>query len=156
MKQMALEVRQLGPRQRGRILRHFLALSEFDRNLRFGGAQNEAALGLQVAQIDFARDALFGLSRPHGQLLALAHLARCRESGQHAELGLSVLARMRGRGLGFQLLQHALQWCRQHGFTRLYLHCLATNQSMLHLAHKTGMQVQTSQGEASAWLQIDP
>lgn len=143
-------------RHRPRILRHFLALSREDRMLRFGHAPSDEALVQFVAELDFAQDRLFGLAKPRGALLALAHLAVRANAPGRVELGLSVLARARGKGLGSRLFQLALQVCRAAEVQTLYMHCLATNQTMLHIAQKAGMLIVREHGEADAWLQFPP
>lgn len=151
----ALVVQALGPRQKGRILRHFLALSEPDRALRFGNAATDEALAEYVAQIDFKQDALFGLSRQRGPLLALAHLAlRSKDKRAQAELGLSVQANARGQGLGSRLFAHALEYCLKRQIDAFYMHCLASNQTMLHIARKAGMEIVRDHSEAEAYLQL--
>ncbi len=151
-----LTLQTLGSRQRQRILRHFLALSPEDRMLRFGHVLTDEVIERQVAALDFRRDRLFGLVRGR-TLVALAHLAlRCQDA-QHqpeAELGLSVLASARTQGLGSRLFTRALQECRELGVRSLFMHFLASNQTMLHIARKAGMQIVHDHGEADAWLML--
>lgn len=163
MKNSSAKLLQLGRRQRGRILRHFLALSESDRILRFGNAINDTAIAHYVDQIDMQQDVLFGLALPHGQLLAVAHLA-VRHPVQidapqyaapaRAELGLSVLARARGKGYGSRLFELVIDHCRGAEIASLYMHCLSSNQTMLHIAKKAGMAIVRDHGEADAYLQF--
>ncbi|WP_338848218.1 GNAT family N-acetyltransferase [Massilia sp. W12] len=145
----------MGTRQRGRVLRHFLALSAEDRMLRFGHALSDEALIRLTASLDFKRDLFFGLVRGR-QVLALAHLALPPPNGhcQEAELGLSVLAVARGSGLGSKLFARAVLESRRLGVCRLFMHCLASNQAMLHIAKKAGMEIVRRAGEADAYLKL--
>ncbi len=145
----------LGSRQRGRILRHFFALSSEDRMLRFGHVLSDPALLAHVQALDFKRDILFGVVRGRS-LLALAHLALPPQQGrrQEAELGLSVLAQARGHGLGSRLFARALHECRQAGVNLLFMHCLASNHAMLHIAKKAGMDIVQQYGEADARMKL--
>jgi GNAT superfamily N-acetyltransferase len=156
-KPASLVVQALGNRHKGRILRHFLSLSDADRSLRFGNALSDEALAEYVAKLDCKQDALFGLSKIRGPLLALAHLAlRQAEPGRRAqaELGLSVLAKERGQGLGSRLFSHALDYCLKLKIDAFYMHCLASNQTMLHIARQAGMEIVSQQGESDAYLQL--
>lgn len=164
----ALVIQKLGPRQRGRILRHFLSLPESDRILRFGSSVSDEILQHYVESIDFNQDVVYGVTREKlasatGQttasrgrnLLAVAHLAMRRVGGRRdAELGISVAGQARGMGLGSRIFEHVLQYCRSEQIICLYMHCLASNQIMLHIAQKAGMLIVRDHGEADAYLQF--
>ncbi|MFL6672125.1 MAG: GNAT family N-acetyltransferase, partial [Massilia sp.] len=49
-------VKELGERDRRRMLRHFLALDQSDRLLRFGNVVPDEQVQAYVANIDFSRD----------------------------------------------------------------------------------------------------
>lgn len=146
-------VRALGGLERPLLEAHFLALGAEDRRLRFGLPLGDSALRAYVARVDFERDAVFGILDDELALIGAAHLAR--ERGQ-AELGVSVLHGHRGRGYGGALLARALQRARNWGVGSLFMHCLAENGAMLHLARKQGMDIVTQLGEADAWLKLPP
>jgi len=38
----------------------------------------------------------------------------------------------------------------------LYMHCLSSNQTMMHIAKKAGMEIQRERGEADAYLRLLP
>ena len=38
----------------------------------------------------------------------------------------------------------------------LYMHCLSSNQTMMHIAKKAGMAIQRDHGEADAYLKVLP
>jgi GNAT superfamily N-acetyltransferase len=133
--------------------RHFLALGEEDRRLRFGLALGDSAIRAYVAGIDFERDAVFGVFDDELALAAVAHLAR--DKG-HAELGVSVLPGFRGGGLGAALLARSLTHARNWGMGTLFMHCLTENAAMLHLARKQGMEIAARSDEADAWLKLPP
>src|SRR5579859_4872772 len=77
--------------------RHFLALPSEDRRLRFGAVLSDQAVCAYLRNIDYERDALFGVWGDELQIVGAAHLARL---DGHAELGVSVLPGHRGLGLG--------------------------------------------------------
>jgi GNAT superfamily N-acetyltransferase len=138
---------------RAALERHFLGLDASDRRLRFGAPQSDCAIRAYVARINFVRDAVFGVWDANLQLLGVAHLAR---TGNHAELGLSVLSAHRRSGLGGALLARACMRARNWRRRALFMYCLSENQSMMHLARKQGVAIVAVAGEAHAWLKLPP
>jgi hypothetical protein len=45
---------------------------------------------------------------------------------------------------------------RNWGVRALFMHCLAENGAMLHLARKQAMEIVVESGEADAWLRLKP
>ncbi|HXF47245.1 MAG TPA: GNAT family N-acetyltransferase [Burkholderiaceae bacterium] len=145
--------RDLSVRDRQALVEHFLALGAEDRRLRFGMAVADDALREYVARIDFARDALFGVFNRRLRLVGVAHVAVEHDD---AELGISVLPRYRGRGIGGALLERSHLYARNQGIRRLLMHCLAENAAMMRLARRQGMQVVVHGGEAAARVAVPP
>jgi GNAT superfamily N-acetyltransferase len=138
---------------RGAVTAHLLALSSEDRRLRFGRALSDAALRDYVARIDFDRDAMFGFLAEDLSLGGAAHLAIVDGV---AELGMSVLAAYRRRGVGSALFQRASEFARNHRIRTLFMRCLTGNAAMMHIARKSGMKIVTSGGAADAYLPLNP
>jgi RimJ/RimL family protein N-acetyltransferase len=132
---------------------HFLALESEDRRLRFGAPIADEALAAYVARIDFDRDGAFAVQDDELRLLAVVHVAN---SGQAAEMGLSVLPGWRGQGLGQALFQRAVTHLRNRGTLEAQVHCLTENAAMMHLARKSGMRIDYSGGESDARLVLRP
>lgn len=56
-----------------------------------------------------------------------------------AVLGITVANEWRGRGVGRQLMQHAIRWARAGGIlTRIELHVFARNERAIHLYEECG------------------
>lgn len=146
-------IRELTYLDRAALRRHFLALAAEDRRLRFGIPLNDFAICSYASGIDFERDRVFGVYDDDLHLLGAAHLALAEG---HAELGISVLAGHRGRGFGGALLGRAHMHARNRGERALFMHCLAENGAMMHLARKRGMEIGVETGEADAWLKLAP
>jgi GNAT superfamily N-acetyltransferase len=146
-------VTELSGAHRAALLRHFLALDARDRWLRFGTPTGAAALRAYVSRIDYERDVVFGIYDADLELAGVAHLAR---AGEHAELGISVLAAHRHQGAGAALLERTVLRARNWGVRTLYMHCLRENETMMRIARKQGMRIVTEQGEANAWLALAP
>ncbi len=73
-----------------------------------------------------------------------------------AEFGVSVSKSMRGMGVGSKLFERAAIHCRNNDVDTLYMHCLSSNKTMMHIAKKAGMEIQRDYGEADAYLKLLP
>ena len=150
-------IRSLGPRHRGRIAAHLLALAPLDRYLRFGYAAADAQVCRYVETLDFERDEVFGIFSRRLQLIALAHLAHATQGSDGApcsEFGVSVLTHARARGFGRRLFDHAMLHARNRGVHLLQIHALSENTAMLRLARSAGATVVRDGGESDAWLKL--
>ena len=125
------EVQRLDDHCRPSLLVHFAALSAEDRRLRFGASLSEESIAAYVERIDFERGAVFGIVDDTLALAGVAHLAL---TGDVAELGISVLPEHRGRGAGEALFARATAHARNRSTARLFMHCLAENAAMMHIA----------------------
>lgn len=150
----AIAVHRLNPRHREDIVRHLQQLPEEDRRLRFGHAIRDEAIRVYVEGIDFERDRAFAIHNDTLELVGFAHLA-LDPAERAAELGLSVDPRRRGNGHGYALLQRALLHAANLGCRTLFMHCLAENAIMMHLARKAGLLLVLEGGEADARLRLD-
>jgi len=156
-------VKELGERDRRRVLRHLLALDSDDRLLRFGSMIPDAQIAAYVDKIDFSRDIVFGVLNNVFQLVGMGHLAFASADGrrsttkeQVAEFGVSVSKSARGQGVGTRLFQRAAIHCRNSDVDTLYMQCLTSNQTMMHIAKKAGMRIKREYGEADAHLELPP
>ncbi|HVP09229.1 MAG TPA: GNAT family N-acetyltransferase, partial [Burkholderiales bacterium] len=150
----AVAVQRLNPRHREEIARHLLQLPAEDRRLRFGRVIRDDAVRDYVAGLDFERDRVFGILGETLELVGVAHLALAPADGT-AELGLSVDPRRRGNGHGYALLKRALLHAANIGCRVLFMHCLAENAIMMHLAKKAGLLLVLEGGEADGRLKLD-
>jgi RimJ/RimL family protein N-acetyltransferase len=159
-------VKQLGERDRRRILKHFIALDDSDRLLRFGNVLSDEAVEKYVRNISFSNDTVYGVVNRLFRLVAVGHLAfgpkekmkdkLTTDKERVAEFGISVSASARGLGIGSKMFERAAIHCRNSDVDALYIHCLSSNQVMMHIAKKAGMEIQRDRGEADAWLRLPP
>lgn len=159
-------VKELCERDRRRMLRHFLALDTSDRLLRFGTKLPDELVESYVGKIDFERDTVYGVYNRVFKLVAVGHLAfapKEKSPGkvvttkeQVAEFGVSVSQSARGLGIGSKLFERAAIHCRNQDVDTLYMHCLSSNQVMMRIARKAGMEIQREYGEADAYLRLLP
>lgn len=160
----AVLVKELSERDRHRILKHFLALKEDDRLLRFGTYLSDELITKYVQGIDFSRDTVFGVVSSHFRLVGVGHLAFAprkpeddiSDKDKIAEFGVSVSDDARGKGIGAKLFERGAIHCRNVDVDTLFMHCLSSNQTMIHIAKKAGMEISRDYGEADAYLKILP
>ena len=162
-----VRVKELPERHRRRLLMHFLALPDSDRLLRFGSMLSDELVTRYVQRIDFGRDTLFGVYDSKLRLIGVGHLAFAARDARPsftgatskervAEFGLSVSASARGLGIGTKLFERAAIHCRNADVDVLTVQCLASNQIMMRIARKAGMQIERAHGEADAYLKLPP
>ncbi len=163
----AVRVKELSERDRRRLLMHFLELNNRDRLLRFGTVLPDEVITKYVQRIDFIRDTLFGVYDSKLRLMGVGHLAFAPRDALPAihgatnkervvGFGVSVSEAARGMGIGSKLFERAATHCRNEDVDTLYMHCLATNQTMIHIAKKSGMEIHRDHGEADAYLKLLP
>lgn len=149
----AVPVQRLSASARAPFLAHLCLLGSADRRLRFGTPLTDAAIATYVERIDFANDMIFAV---HGDALDIVGAAHFAFGGDLAELGVSVLARARGRGIGSALVARAAEHARNRATPRLFMHCLAENAAMMRIARQAGMQVIIDRGDADAHVALPP
>jgi GNAT superfamily N-acetyltransferase len=161
-----VRVKVLAERDRRRLLNHFLDLSPADRLLRFGSTLSDELVTKYAQKLNFTRDSIFGVYDARFKLIGVGHLAfsprealpRGEVSNKEtvAELGVSVSASARGMGVGTKLFERAAMRCRNADVDTLFMQCLASNRTMMHIAKKAGMRIQRDHGEADAYLTLEP
>jgi RimJ/RimL family protein N-acetyltransferase len=165
--QFPVRVKALAERDRRRLLMHFLGLNESDRLLRFGTVLPDELVTRYVQMLNFGRDTVFGVYDNRFRLMGVGHLAFAPREAlpmvrdattkeRVAEFGVSVSSEARGMGIGTKLFQRAAIHCRNADVDTLYMHCLSSNRTMMHIAKKAGMDIERSYGEADAYLKLAP
>ena len=149
-----IPVQRLGAIAASQYQGHLLALPPGDARLRFGSAIAAEAITKYVQGIDFDTDQVFGVYADGMTLVGAAHLAFSGE--ETAELGVSVLPDQRGRGVGVALVARAAEHARNRRVRQLFMHCLAENAVMIHIARRAGMDVVIDVGDADAHVALPP
>jgi RimJ/RimL family protein N-acetyltransferase len=158
-------VKELSARHRSRVMHHFLALDASDRLLRFGSNLSNELITNYVKGINFELDKVFGVFSHHFRLIGVGHVAFVPRANRQtidgvvqkvAEFGVSVSSNARGLGIGSKMFERAAIHCRNADVTTLYMHCLSSNQTMMHIAKKAGMEIHRDHGEADAYLKVTP
>jgi len=160
-----IRVKEIPERDRRRLLMHFLALGDADRLLRFGATLSDESITRYVQHLDFGRDTVLGVYDANMNLVGVGHIAYSPREAlplvatacfkeRVAEFGVSVLEPVRGIGIGTRLFERAAIHCRNADVDALYMHCLSSNQVMMHIAKKAGMQIYRDHGDADAYLKL--
>lgn len=127
---------------------------EETRQLYFGvaGSQHviESLLSRILANPD---DHYFLVAQDQGRWIGTIHIA---VNDQIVEFGVIVDEEYRGQGVGSQLLEEAILWSRNRGYTELYMHCLGWNKPIQHLCHKHGLTTKNMLGDSEVELKLKP
>jgi RimJ/RimL family protein N-acetyltransferase len=147
---MEYPVLTLRPADRAAILDHLLALDAGDRFQRFNQQACDEVIARYVAELDFRRDAHFGI-RVDDRLVGCTHLAIRAEAG-YAEVGVSVAAEYRRQGLAGRMLTHAVLHARNRHLREVVMYFLPHNVGLVELAKRLGMALNVGQGGGIARL----
>lgn len=127
--------------------RDFLArITPGDLQLRFlhsKGAFEHAELA-RFTQIDYDREMAFIAVRPRGgagvETLGVVR-AIAGPDGASAEFGILVRSDLKGKGLGTQLMDKIVRYCRDRDIGQIVGDVLAVNHGMLALARELGFEI---------------
>ena len=139
-----IPIRILSAKHRPKIAAHLKSLGTQDRYLRFGYPATDEQIDGYVAQLNFARDDIYGVFNRRLQIVSMAHLAFSVDPqwATCAEFGVSVDLKMRGRGLGARMFDRAMTHARNEGVSLMFIHALSENTPMLKIARKAGARVE--------------
>ena len=123
----------------------FAAVTMDDRRLRFFGAGPNLSHGFlaRLTQIDYAREMAFVAigKHTHGLLGVVRMIAD--PDYTRGEYAILVRSDLKGRGLGWQLMQHLVDYARTEQLQQLHGAVLAGNSTMLEMCRKLGFVVQS-------------
>lgn len=86
--------------------------------------------------------------------LGTLHIAKI--SGSHVEFGIIVHKDYRGEGIANSMLQEAIVWSRNRGYTELFMHCLGRNKPIQHLCQKHGLMPRNIMGDSEVNIHLTP
>jgi GNAT superfamily N-acetyltransferase len=130
---------------------HFLALTARDRFLRFGWVMTDLDIVAYVESLLQSIGNVFVVVEPRPDISGVLHLDF---TGGGAEVGLSVSAWARGKGIGSLLLERARRVAAARGVRTLFVRNLNFNTALRHLAHGLGMQVACTPGARPDRLEL--
>jgi GNAT superfamily N-acetyltransferase len=130
---------------------HFLALTAGDRFLRFGWVMSDVDIVDYVERLLRSIGNVFVVVEPARDISGVLHL---EFDGSGADLGLSVSAWARGRGVGSLLLERARLMASAHNIRTLFVRNLNFNTALRRLAHAAGMRVACAPTARSTRLEV--
>jgi len=93
------------------------------------------------------------VAKDRGTWVGTLHIA---VNHKQVEFGLIVLPQCRGQGIANIMLEQAIVWARNRGYTELFMHCLGWNKPIQHLCHKHGLRPQNMYGDSEVQINLDP
>jgi len=142
------------------VLEHYRRLSPDDRRMRFCATMGPAALERHVERIGSRGGVvLLAFDRPFfsppflrgGAVRAVAELVG---TGREMELGISVEAGLRRRGLGTELVETAAHLLGMRGVRTIRAYTLPGNRSFLALARATGATLDIGSDEVEVTFDV--
>ena len=141
----ALRIRPIRPEDEALYQDFFAAVTTEDRRLRFFGAGVDVthdALA-RLTQIDYAREMAFvAVARATGKLLGVVRFIADPDYTR-GEYAILVRSDLKGRGLGWRLMQHLIAYAKSEGLKELEGAVLSENSTMLRMCAELGFSVES-------------
>lgn len=103
----------------------------------------------RLTQIDYAREMAFvAIAAKSNELLGVARLVADPDYSR-AEYAVVVRSDLKGKGLGWRLMQHLIAYARSERLGELYGEVLATNTTMLTMCAELGFHIEADPGDAT-------
>lgn len=143
-------IRRLWPVERRLFTEHLLRLDADDRLLRFQGYLNDDTVSAYVESLDWFAGVVLAYF-VDGAVRAAAHLSWNRgQLVRTGEIGLSVEAPFRRRGVGTALLRRAMTVARNRFVSDVELLCMPENTAMRRVAAHLGLKWKVASGQAES------
>jgi acetyltransferase len=126
----------------------FAAVTPQDYRLRFFGAASEHTHGFlsRLTQIDYAREMAFVAIGENGALLGVARLIADPDYTR-AEFAVLIRSALKGKGLGWSLMQHLIAYAKSERLRTMYASVLADNTTMLKMSAELGFTITLDHGD---------
>lgn len=143
-------IRRLWPVERRLFTEHLLRLDAEDRLLRFQGYTSDEAIDAYVESLDWFAGVVLAFF-VDGEVRAAAHLSWTRgRLVRTGEIGLSVEAEFRRRGVGTALLRRSMTVARNRFVSDVELLCMPENTAMRRVAAHLGLKWKVASGQAES------
>jgi GNAT superfamily N-acetyltransferase len=86
--------------------------------------------------------------------LGTVHIAKISMS--QVEFGIIVHKDYRAQGIGNSMLEEAIVWARNRGYSELFMHCLGYNKPIQHLCQKHGLLPRNIMGDSEVNIRLNP
>ncbi len=142
-------VRPVRPEDESLYKRFFPRVSKDDMRLRFFGPVKDTghAFIARLTQIDYGRAmALLAIDEVYGELMGVVRL-HCDPDHQTGEYAILLRSDLKGRGLGWSLMEIIIDYARKDGLKRIRGDVLRENTVMLNMCKKLGFDIQDDGGD---------
>jgi acetyltransferase len=139
-------LRPIRPEDEALYPRFFERMSPEDVRMRFFTARPDLSHKFlaRMTQVDYAREMAFlAISGAEGELLGIARLI-AEPDYERAEFAILVRSDLKGRGLGWRLMQHLLGYARSEGLKEIHGQVLAANATMLAMCSEFGFEIEAT------------
>jgi acetyltransferase len=122
-----------------------------DQRLRFFSARADLSHRFlaRLTQIDYAREMAFvALEEATGELLGVVRFVADPDYTR-GEYAIQVRSDLKGRGLGWCLMQHLIAYARAERMEELHGPVLAENTTMLRMCRELGFRIEAEPGDAN-------
>jgi RimJ/RimL family protein N-acetyltransferase len=139
-------VRPVKPDDHRLIQDLFAHMSRSDLRLRFFDSMKEISPKLmrRLTQFDYSRAIAFiMIDQSNGRALGVVRL-HGDEGRESAEFAIAVRSDLKGRGLGWLMMQLIIEYGRSAGFARIYGQILQENTVMLKMCRELGFETRVT------------
>ncbi len=146
-----MRIRPIRPEDEALYQDFFAAVTPDDHRLRFFGAGPKLSHGFlaRLTQIDYAREMAFvAVAQNTGALLGVVRLIADPDYTR-GEYAILVRSDLKGRGLGWRLMQHLIDYAKAEGLKELYGSVLTDNRTMLRMCRELGFTIESEPGDES-------
>ena len=142
-------LRPIRPEDEALYARFFERMSADDVRMRFFTARPDLSHKFlaRMTQVDYAREMAFiAVSVVDGELLGIARLI-AEPDYVRAEFAILVRSDLKGKGLGWRLMQHLIAYARAEGLKEIHGEVLATNVTMLKMCGELGFEIEATEAD---------
>ncbi len=142
-------LRPIRPEDETLYARFFERTSVEDVRMRFFTARPDLSHRFlaRMTQVDYAREMAFvAISASDGELLGIARLI-AEPDYVRAEFAILVRSDIKGKGLGWRLMQHLLAYARSEGLKEIHGQVLAGNATMLAMCSELGFEIEAADAD---------
>lgn len=134
--------------------RHLKNLKDDDKHSRFGYVASDHTIDQLVLNMCYnPGDHELWYAEIDDQRVGWGHMAKT--SAGTWELAVSVNSDHQGKGIGNLLIAEMIAWSKYHKIPEVFMHCIASNKPIQHLAAKHGLQTRENYyGEVVAKVDV--